>query len=460
MKSFTAVALALGLALAGGNLPAQAQPERLTVAQMLDLGFQVLASGDALAAVEIADALLLRDPNDPAALFLRAQALENMGRGDGARRMARKAFAVAGDKDTRFSAAMLMAESLNADKRKTAAQLWLRRAGQTAPSADARAMAQRTFGAVRSGNPWIFHFDLSASPSSNVNSGSTETSFANPGIPWLPPEIEILGEQRALSGAEASLGATATYRLPPTATTMTEFDLRAEQRLVWLSSEARDIAPTADASNYSYATVEGGVLRRWRPEGQRATYNFGATLGHNWSGGEDLSNFLRLETAVERPLGPRSAGIASLTYEHQARQDNPLRSADVWGLTFGVSQGLANRDRVQLTLSGRKTDTDSVGLLNTSIAARLSWAKAEPVAGIGLSAALTYETRDYPLSPYDPVDGRQDERVSLDVSLTLTEIDYMGFSPTLDFRASRNASDVRLYSAQDYGVSIGLKSSF
>lgn len=453
--------LAAGLLAAVLLAPCGAWAEDAMTAQELRrIGYAMMAEGDAKGAEALAEALIARDAKDTAALMLRAQARLKLGQAGGARADARQVYRLSDQRQARFGAAMFVASSLVDDGYVTRGQLWLRRAAQAAPDAASRAVVAKDYDFVRSRNPWLWNFNLRANPSSNVNDGSTEATYTNPGIPWLGPEIEITGAQKALSGIEVAAGFGVTYRLPPTATTMTALHFRAEQTKVRLSSEAKRIAPGARGQDYDSASVEAGISRRWRPEAGRTTFAFGAYASHDWAGGYDLSNALRLEAQADRPLGAGVAGMVALSAERQWRLDSAVRSADVVSLTFGVQKQLANDDRLQLTLGGRHTATDSPGLRNAAVTARLAWDKAAPLAGFSVGGALTFEARDYPDSPFDLRDGRQDRRMSLDISIQHEDVQFYGFSPTLDIRAARNHSDVGLYSSRDLGVTLGIQSSF
>ena len=144
----------------------------LTAQQMRVFGYERLAAGDLDVTIQIAKALLQRDSADPAALLLLAQAMGQQQDGPQARTEARLAFRAADDRDTRFSAAMFMADSLATDGFQLASQFWLRKAGQTAPSDEARQIARGAFDKVRSRSPVVLQFGVSIHPSSNVNSGS------------------------------------------------------------------------------------------------------------------------------------------------------------------------------------------------------------------------------------------------------------------------------------------------
>lgn len=429
-----------------------------TPQEMRVLGYQMMAAGDAAAANAIADALLQRDPKDAAALLLRAQARLNDG--PAARAAAKLAYRTAPDKETQYSAAMFIANSLASEGRNSFAQLWLRRAAQVSPDQGTRALARDGYDAVRSRNPLVFAFDVAVRPSSNVNNGSSATSYKNPGIPWLPADIPLAGEDLALSGTVASVNADVTYRLPPTQTTRTELSLHFDHSMVWLSDAAKAIAPTAKAENYAMASVEAGLTRFYRGVDSKVTYRFGGYLGHDWSAGKPLSDRLRVEASADWAIRPDLHGFGSLSAEKTTRLDSSVRSSEVLGLTLGLSKTQDNGDSWQFALSQRTTTSDSPGIQSDAVSARLAWRKADPVAGVNLSASAVAELRNYPLSPFAPADGRHDEKLGLTVTFDLTEIDYMGFSPSINLTASQTKSNVALFSAREIGLNIGFKSNF
>jgi hypothetical protein len=455
MRSVRKIGLALFFAVASLNQSAEARD--LTPAQTRAYGFNLFGSGDLAGALAVAQALLQRDPTDAAALFLQAQA---QGVGPAARRSGRMAYRSAKDNDTRFSAAMLLASSYAQDNRKMASQYWLRKASDVAPNDQARDVAREEFDYLRSRSPYVLLFGFSVHPSSNVNDGSSEPSFHNPGIPWLPPEIDIAGEQAALSGGEADADVSLTYRLPPTATTRSEFSLTARQHSVWLSKAAKFVAPEAVAGNYASANIEAGFQRMYRQEKATAIYRFGVYISHSWAGGEDQANAARLEFGAEKSLQPNLQGFANFTAEREWRLDSAIRSTNVYALNLGLSHKLSNGDGIMLALGQRVTDSDSIGLKNNAASLRLGWQKAKPIAGIDISAQAVAEWRDYPLSPYDLLHGRQDKRLALTLTVGLPEISYMGFSPSINLVAAKTQSNIALFTAEEFGINLGFKSNF
>ena len=440
--------------------PALADSTDLTPQQMRVLGFNFLTAGDTAAAMQVAEALLERNPQDAAALMLRAQIYDAMQDPRKARGSARLAFGAADDMQTQYAAAMFLADSFTAEGRLLNAQLWLRQASQVAPDDMSYTFARERFGYAHSRSPWVFRFNFEIQPTNNVNGGSQAQYFRNPGIPWLPPEIPIAGEQQALSGTITQLTALATYRLPPTATTRTEFTLAGYQQLTYLSAEAKQLAPEADASFFNFSTIVAGVSRQYKPLNGDVIYGAGLYLGHNWQGGFDQGNTMRLEGSFDALLSNTTHGLGFVSAEHQDRIDAPIRSSDTYSIAMGLAHQFANADILQGYVGHRDTQSQSPGITNQAYNIRFLWNKAEPVAGMDLSATAVAEYRNYPYSPYDPQNGRQDVRLAATMVLELDNFEYMGFAPTLNLSYAQTDSTVALFSSKELGISLGFVSSF
>ncbi|MCB5409919.1 surface lipoprotein assembly modifier [Pseudogemmobacter faecipullorum] len=459
--------LTLMSGLLPGVHPALAEPQPLTPEpgsaspeQLRGFGLALLQAGDLIGARRLADALLARDPQDSAALMLRAQAAALGGDERRARIDARAVWRLADAPGPKYGAAMMVAQSLAADGYLQRGQFWLRRAAQAAQSDQQKAAVATAFSSLRSRNPLIWQLKVSARPSSNVNDGSSARSFILPSDLFGDIELPVYPAQRALSGYEASAGLELTWRLRPTATTMTAFHLRFDQTKVALSSEAKAAVPGLKGSAFDQARLELGLSRRWRPAESKTTFTFGLAGLHDWSGGVSLANILRLSAAAERRFAPHLLGFASLSFDHQRRLDSEISSADTLALSAGMQRGLAGGDVVTLVLGLRDVASDSPGIRYDAASLRLGWRRARPVAGLGLEAWAGLEGRDYPDSPWRPDGGRQDLRASLDVTLELQKISWMGFSPLLNLSASRARSNAKLYESQSFGLELGFRSAF
>ncbi|MFN6978325.1 MAG: hypothetical protein ACK4OP_09390, partial [Gemmobacter sp.] len=235
-------------------------------------------------------------------------------------------------------------------------------------------------------------------------------------------------------------------------------DLRAAGliRQVWITDPA---GAGVDAADFAYAMAEIGLTHRRRPGAGPLQLTFGATAGRNWYGGAPLTDYLRLEAGLDRPIAGGRHLILGLGAEKQWRQDNPIRDADVLSLRAGIVQRLASGDRLRLDLTARSTASRSAEVSHGALALRASWDKAAPVMGVRVSMGLGAEGRDYGPVPLAS-GGRRDLRLDAELSLVFERLDYLGFAPVLDLRAVRSGSTVPLYDGFDLGVSLGFRSVF
>jgi hypothetical protein len=438
--------------------PAMADQVTLDAEALRKLAFTAVKAGFAEDALRYTDALLQRDPADSSALVIRSQALRALGRDGPAKKAAHAAWDSADSDPARFGAAMVMAQALSTGGRRTAAQWWLRRAAQNAPNDKAEALARRDFGYVKSRNPWDVQINVSAAPSSNVNNGSRQDTLTLAGLPF---EFVIEPEAQALSGFETGFGVTGTYRFSPKGPlrqTTARFGLLGEA--VVLSNGSKAVAPNLSGRDFSFAALEAGVQhKRALDSAGKTAVRFGAAGGRNWYGGALLSDYLRVETGLDRRLGPKSVLSFGATVDRVVRIDSPVQSSDRLEAEAGLGRKIANGDRLSVGLMAARAVSASAEIRNEAVGVTFGWAKAEPVAGIGLQASLRIESRVYEESAY-VIGGREDMRLSANLSMSFEQVDYLGFSPVLQMQATRNRSNAALYDTQDFGITFGIKSSF
>lgn len=443
--------LVLGLQVPGTSL--RAEPLVLDADNLHRLALLMIDQGHPDKALAMADALLLRDPDDSGVLALKSRAERDMGRSREALVSARAAWAAADTGGQRYDAAMAVAQALATGGSKFRAQFWLRRAMQVAPDATAKRLAERDFAYVRSRSRLWLRFDASVRPSSNVNNGSSGEVLWFYGLP-----LALSGDAQALSGVETALNATLKYRLAETEQAKTDLRLTAFQTLVSLSDDARAQAPAARGSDYNYSALELGLERTWRPAKGYEAFVAG-TLGHSWYGGDPMAQYLRLDTGIIRAVSPRLSFKGTVSAERQDRQDVAVRSADVLTLGLGVISRTAARDRLELSFSWRDTNSDSAEIDHDRLRLQLDWGRAKPVLGAKLGLSLWAETRDYDRSRYT-LDGREDRGFGAELSLAFEKVDYMGFVPVMTLGGSVTESNVGLFDNEILGVGFSIRSRF
>ena len=406
-------------------------------------------------ALRISDALLQRDPDDVAALIIRSRALRDLGRADEAYELARRAWDLADEDSLKYNAALVAAQALSTEGRRTRAQLWLRRATQHAPSERHRQAAVRDFRLVRSINPLQLQLGFHVAPNSNVNNGSIHDS--SPLFGW-PVEFDLFGTARALSGVEYGAQVAGRYRLVDTPTRRDDLNFQLAHTGYTLSSEAREIAPDAEGSDFATTTAMLGYSHSAPLAALRGPYRVDASLGQTWYGGDPLLRFYRLGVQQTVPLTPATAGTVSLSHEWQqgfgGRDD--ARHAT---LGASVDHRLESGHRLTVGLGYTDARADAAGLAfhQTRLHARLTLAR--PVMNMALDFGLSAAAKEYPVSVHS-ADGRQERTVTADVTATFLGIEYYGFSPSLTASYSRTDANVKLYDRENFGIQLGIRSAF
>ncbi len=446
------------------------QPISLTAEDMRVLAQELLAAGDPAAAGEVLNALLVRDPNDVAALILGAQSALDQNRPDAALPLAMRGFQQADDDVARYVAARLAARSHAALDQDTRAQIWLRRARQTAPnSAEAESVAQDyTF--LRNRNPLSVALNFGVSPSSNINNGSR---FDTTTIGQF--ETRLSESAKPLSGIQYDVGGTLRYRLRESETAMTtaEFDLRTTTYS--LSSSAKDglqsdidnaIARGFSADDlpragddFAYTLLSVGLEeRRILREGlQPTTFVVGA--GRSWYGGDPYQTFVILGAAQTIPLGTTE----QIRFNANLRNDFADRAAseDVFSYSAGLSYArvLESGNLISLSLSDRISQSDDSERDYRSLQLGVSLDLGQPILNTRFGFGAQIEERKFDGSIY--VQGiRRDRSISVQATALFDSVEYYGFNPAVTVSLGRTYSAAERFDTQYGNIGFDLRSAF
>jgi hypothetical protein len=442
--------------LAGGFWPATGSAQLTTDAA----GLRVIAGGmlenglpqDALL---LAGALLQRDPGDVAALLILAEASILIEDNEAAITAATSAYPLA-EGGQRYGAARLAALGHARMGRYTIAQIWLRRARQAAPNAEAARAVAADYRVLRDRNPLNVQLIFGISPSSNINGGSASETITLPGLPF---EFVLDGEARALAGIQFSGGAALTYRLRADEVSSTNANLQLQGRTYALTDAARAQAPDARGADYADVYLAAGVTHRWQAEsGSDVVKSVSATLGQTWYGGDPYSRFLTLSHEHDRALSDRQRLMLEGFAEWSGRlgEDDPYATLGGRARLTMIGE-TGNRTTLSLTLREAMTDQFDVGFQGATVTA--GYDLREPVAGvrIGFGADLDYRFFENSAYSFDP---REDLRTVLRVTAGLPRITFYGFEPLVTFEASNTQSNIPLFEKSDLRINLGLRSSF
>lgn len=438
------------LALAAGV----AKAEVLTPDEMRRATLAALTAQRPADALALAGALVDRDPQDFGALLLQARAARDLGRYDLAQQAGRAAWASADTDLERHAAALIQAQALASDDRRTAAQFWLRRAVEHAPDEAARARAIRDFRYVRARNPWSVDLRFGLTPKSNVNNGSARDSARLFGLPF---DLQLQGAARALSGIEASAGGTLRYRLSESRSHATDLTASLDARSYRLSDAAQAIAPTARGSDFAQTMLSAGLLHRWTPADARSERQVGLEAGRLWYGGAPYADFLRGTVALSTPLDQGGRITPYLTLEANRGPAAPWSDVARLGLGWTLAPTAMGRLSLAMALTDSRSDSASADFTDLSLG--LDYALARPMLGAQATVSLDLRGRHFPATTVAP-GARDDRAAGVALSLAFTRMDYMGFAPVVTLSARQTDSNVDLYDTRDIGLSVGIRSSF
>lgn len=440
--------LLVGLAAA----PVAAQVT-LDIASARHLAAVLLRDGQPLAAREVLRTLLRANPDDPRLLINLSQAERALGENTAAIAAGRRAFALARDDEEHHVAARVTAQALSSDDRRTAAQFWLRRAAQYAPSDAALARTRRDYEYVAARNPWSFNLDFAATPTDNINGAPTTNTFTLGGLTFIDPTA------KPISGLQLRYGVQVAYRLPATQTRQSELNLRYQAVRTVLGPEASSIAPTLEAGDLAFDALDLGWSAKFlRPDGQSQIDARLAAFAH-LAAGDLHETGLRGTVGYSWPIGDASQIRIAASAEQRFRQDDPTRDALVLGFDASFAHQLENGDRARIALHYADTTSTSPSVARDVLGLELGYDFAESVLGsaIGLSASWDVAHYDSPVYSADP---RRDDKVTLGANALLSEFSYYGFAPVINLDYTRNYSNVSAFDSETFALGFGFRSTF
>ncbi|MCI2397874.1 tetratricopeptide repeat protein [Aliiroseovarius subalbicans] len=448
-------ALALALCLAtGAGTGARAEIIILTPTQMVEEAARAVAGHQPRAALTLTQAVLAQNPDNLGALLLMSRALRDMGRNDDARVAAKRAWALAETPAQRFPVALLMAQATASGGNQTLAQIWLRRAAQNARSDGERALVRRDFNYVRARNPWRFEVDFGASPSSNVNGGSVEDTITLFGLPF-----DLSPDAQALSGYQVHGAVDLSFRIAETARSQSRVGLQAYARETWLSDSARAAAPDVPPGAYDYQSVALTFHHDRALQKRGRKLSFSASIGRNWYGGVRLSDFVSAGVDLRLPVAQKDRLTLSARADLQDTASAATPAVAVGDLGLELLHPTGNGNAIRLNLGLRAALSNDVFSEYRQASFGADYLLGKPILGTRVTVGVEMGHKSYDVSRYTSV-GRKDTSVSLRADMTLTQVEYFGFSPVLTLDHTRIRSNVSLYTSQTNSLALGFRSSF
>ncbi|NDR56527.1 surface lipoprotein assembly modifier [Aliiruegeria sabulilitoris] len=457
--------LALGVSLSlGSAITALAESFTLDPDAMRATAALSIEQNNPQQALQLAEALLQRDPEDVEALVLKSRALRDLGKYREALDAARAAHQLAESDVEIYSTSLARAQALSSLGARTRAQLWLRMAGQHAPNEEARARAIQDFRYVRARNRWNTNLSFSIAPTSNVNGGSVHDTISYGGLQG----IVLGGTARALSGLSYSGGLTTRYRFSESRNHQTELGLHLYHQSYLLSDESQEQAPDAEGDDFAYSSVAVGLRHKWRPEGWNTPLEFSLLAGRGWYGLEDYSRYTRTAIARAFLLGKSTALRLEAGGEqfHRVTDDAEQRSLHA---SATLLHEFDNGGGMRLNFGIRDSDSDTGSLDYRRVMGGVGYTLPKPIGSARVTLEADIEHRLYENFPtVDTTDifiimtekEREDLRTSVGVQLFFDKVEYYGFSPTVTLRHSETRSTDDRYDTVETGLNFGFRSNF
>lgn len=451
---------ALGVAVLTAAPVAFAQTSdkvELTPAQMIETAKLSVRAGELDQAIALADALLVRDPHDIDAHLVRGHALRAQHAYGPARSAARAAWRNGKTDLERYNAALLMAQALSSDEKRTRAQFWLRRAVEYAPSPGHARRATRDFKYVRQRNPWQTYLSFTLAPNSNINNGSSrDTYFADfPGFGTA--EQPIAAQQRALSGLELGAQIQTRYRFHQTERQAHDLRLGVSYRSFILSDNSKSDVPDARGSDYAYGTASVGYGFRQLRDDRRGEFSATIDMGQTFYAGSRYAAFVVGSADQTYLLNKRS----KLSFGARAKAENGQRVSDneTFSLSIGYDRALQNGNGLHLGFTVTEQTSANATLEYRQVRIRGGYVLGRKMMGANLRFGVGVKLRDYDTFLLS-FDGRRDLEVSFDLTATFTDMAYYGFTPQVGISAAKTDSTIGVYDSNRVGINFGIVSAF
>ncbi len=441
-----------------GALSVGAEPTAtLSLTEARQIAQSALLSGNPGLTQQLANGLLVANPEDSHALLLLSAAEAELKNPTAARQAAAKAYRAGTSKPQKLQAAQMAAQFALIEERPTLSQIWLRRASlQTETDVQSKTIA-RAYGRVRSVNPWSVNLAFSVRPSDNVNNGADTAIQVIDGAPFIG---YLSRDAQALSGTIVSGDVRTTYRLRGTERSRTTLGGRLYVQRVFLSDEAERLENADFDATYAELSL-GHTFALGDRRGDLASLRL--TRGTYWSADDTNYHLTRLDADRTWALTPNTSFTLGASAAHYMRPGSDEQDSESFILRGRVSHGLDNGDRLGLGLSYQKSNSDTVNRRSEQISARVTYSFSKSWGPAKARASFQITDADYPeyeLGFFEVPGGRSDLSAYADLSLFFEDYDYAGFAPTVTFRAGKSSSNVDRFDTQELSVNFGFQSKF
>lgn len=458
----------LNVTVASGQEAAKVDFADVSAVQLERLITGYATAGDDARALALAEALLLKDPDNSLAHFAVANILLRNGDYATAQRAAKLAFRHAGTDRQRYEAARISAIAALRSERFLIAQYWARHTHHYAPSQEYKALAATDFRRLRQISPWNGSLRFGIRPTDNANGGAEDRLNVIDGL----DVIGILSDDAvALPGTIATANAELTYRLEQSENGQTFVGVSVYGRAVELAGrpmrqqvlpgiESPEASSEIRNSDYSQFALGFGASHQ-RRVGKENALRLEAEVGQHWRGGEEDYSYGTISGNFgvdwQTNTWVNLWGSLEARDKQNGQDDEHLKSFGV-ALSKKISSG-----KLTFSIGARHVASDNQNARSHGIFATAGY---EPDGQIGpvafsLSAGVGKTTYpDYTVLIFSPPGGRQDEVLSAEIALWVPEIGYAALLPELRVQLVRAHSNISRFERSEAAVSFGIRSAF
>lgn len=299
--------------------------------------------------------------------------------------------------------------------------------------------------AIRDQRRWFLRFDVGIAPDTNINN-ATDAEDVNVHLGPYDLDLRLNEDARAKSGIGLTAGFNGGYRVK----TGKKSALLFEADGYLLEYDGR---PFDDYSLQMAAGPEFIVGQRTRMSAQavgRQRWFGGRSYQHDYGARADVQHYLDKGSAVAFRLEAR-------------RQDNVVNDGlDGWtyAATLSHERGIAKNFTLSASILGQRGDLDSPVQSYGSLGGVVGVGGELPY-GFNIGASASYFSTRYDEPNYFfGQEKRQDDRYGGRLVLGNRAVEWLGFSPSVEYSYSRSDSNYALYESRRHRVQFKLARYF
>lgn len=443
--------------------------QSVTIAQARATAPLALEQGNLKLASALAQGLIQANAKDITGLIVQASVLQRTGQFDQAINMAKRAMRASNTRYEKYTSATILAGSYFATKAFERSKFWLRIASQNAKSPQQKTAVAQSYKRVRADSPLSTQLQFNVSPSDNVNNGTTEKSFYGC-IFGSCGEIDISNSE-PLPGLIFQLSGTADYTLSESRTKRLVAGVDLTHQHVELVGKERKTT-AYKGSDFNYTFLNGHITDTRLLGTSGVNLRSDLSFGRFWIKRPELSgdtvtarpvsasDRTSLSMSASKVLSQTRRATAGYTATLTKDRDDNFRSSKSLSLRFSDEHILPNNDRLTWSVSGTRSNSQSLSADTQSGDLSLTYAPSKRIKGISASFSASLGWRQDKRFNNTLRLRRKDKSLSLRGRFTANDISFYGFSPVTIIEAERTTSNNVRFNSQSVGMSVNFVTSF